>query len=191
MILPLLKRIYHFCLICTGNYFQNFKARCMKIYNLYAVALASIFSIAAVAQTKTSQSKTASQTNSSANQAKAPAPSLSAQTDSLKMAVKDIKTSFNSLFGSKRDTIVIMISNIDYDDVNLATLKDNLKKLKGVKSVMMQYKSASALLEVSFKGKATDLWDKLPVEAKASFKLLEAGDNNITLENKNAKAANQ
>jgi hypothetical protein len=55
---------------------------------------------------------------------------------------------------------------------------------------MMQYKSASALLEVSFKGKATDLWDKLPVEAKASFKLLEAGDNNITLENKNAKAAN-
>ena len=55
----------------------------------------------------------------------------------------------------------------------------------------MQYKSPSALLEISFKGKAADLWDRWPAEAKASFKILEASDTNITLDNKNVKTANE
>ena len=164
----------------------------MKIFNLYAMLLAGFLSMAASAQTKNAPTKTASQTSTSPNQAKAPAQkSLSAQTDSLKMTVNDIKTSFHSLFGSKRDTIAIMIPDIEYDDANLAVLKDNLKKLKGVKAVMMQFKSSSAVLEVSYKGKATELWDKLPAEARAPFKIVEAGDNNITLENKKAKTASQ
>lgn len=164
----------------------------MKISNLYGVALASFLSFTAIAQNKTSPARTTTQTTTSSNQAKAPAqPSLTAQTDSLKMAVRDIKTSFNSLFGGKRDTIAIMIPNIEYDDASLVTLKDNVKKLKGVKSVVMHYKSSSALLEVCFKGKAADLWDQLPAGAKASFKLLEAGDTNITLEAKSARAVNQ
>ena len=166
------------------------------MHNLYVAVLAMLLSASVVAQKRST-----TQTSSSNNQAKAPAATtrspqktLSDQTDSLKKATKDlktsmndVKTSFSTLFGGKRDTIAI--ANIEYDDASLASLKENLKKLKDVKSVIMQYKSSAALLEVSFKGKATDLWDKLPADAKSPFKLVEAGDNNITLENKGIKDA--
>ena len=104
--------------------------------------------------------------------------------DSLKMALNDVKTSFNTLFKARRDTISIMIQNIEYDDNNLSVLKDYLKKTKGVKAVLMQYKAATALVEVMFKGKSTELWDELPKESKEPFKLIEANDNNITLQYK-------
>ncbi|MGZ3850176.1 MAG: hypothetical protein ACXVKI_13625 [Flavisolibacter sp.] len=161
----------------------------MKMYHLYVALLATLLSTTALAQTRS-----AAQTNTTAHTTKAPAEkpaqkTLSQQTDSLKMAMKDMKTSFNSLFGAKRDTIAIAISNIEYDDAGLNLLKENLKKLKGVKSVMMQYKATSALLEVSFKGKASELWDKLPAEARAPFKILEAGEGTLTLENRSAKEA--
>lgn len=101
------------------------------------------------------------------------------------MAMNDLKSSFNSLFGNKRDTISIYISNIEYDDNNLVILKDDLKKVKGVKAVNMQYKQSAAMLDISFKGKSAELWDKLPIEARSPFKLVEAGDYNITLLYKN------
>ena len=83
--------------------FKLFKAKCMKIYSLYVV-LVTFLSVTAIAQTKT-----VSQTATSTSQAKAPVQkSLSDQADSLKMAVNDIKTSFHSLFGNKRDTISII-----------------------------------------------------------------------------------
>jgi hypothetical protein len=170
----------------------------MKMHNLYVAVLAMLLSASVVAQKRGT-----TQSSSSSNQAKAPAATtkspqktLSDGTDSLKKATKDlktsmndVKTSFSTLFGSKRDTIAIAIANIEYDDASLAGLKENLKKLKGVKAVMMQYKASNALLEVSFKGKATDLWDRLPAEVKSPFKLVEAGDNTITLENKAVKDA--
>lgn len=168
------------------------------MHNLYVAVLAMLLSAPVAAQKRST-----TQTSSSSNQAKAPVAAtkspqkaLSDGTDSLKKATKDlttsmndVKTSFSTLFGRKRDTIAIAIANIEYDDASLASLKENLKKLKGVKAVMMQYKSSNALLEVSFRGKATDLWDKLPPEVKNPFKLIEAGDNNITLENKSVKDA--
>jgi len=79
------------------------------------------------------------------------------------------------------------ISNIEYEDSNLANLKENLKKLKGVKSVSEEYKSSNALLKIPFKGKPTDLWDELPASVKAPFRLVEAGDNFISLKFKNDK----
>jgi hypothetical protein len=153
----------------------------MKIYHLYTVVLLLLLSSSINAQTKaTNQVKTASQ--------KPVQNPLTSASDSISMAVNDIKTSmngvktsFNSLFAGKRDTISILIPNIDYDDANLALLKENLKKVKGVKAVLMQYKSATAILEIMFKGKSTALWDELPHESKEPFKLVEANENNITL----------
>jgi hypothetical protein len=124
------------------------------------------------------QTRTANQTY------KPPPKTLSDRSDSLKMAFADVKTSLNSWFKSRRDTISILIQNIEYDDANLVTLKEYLKKSKGVKSVLMQYKSATAIMEVMFKGKSTDLWDELPHESKDPFKLLEANDNSLTLQYK-------
>lgn len=87
----------------------------------------------------------------------------------------------NSLFGSKKDTIQIYISDIEYDDAGLAALKESLKKIRGGKFVNMQYKSSNAILEVSYKGRSTELWDQLPDESKRAFKIVEMNDNNMTL----------
>lgn len=107
--------------------------------------------------------------------------------DSLKMALNNIKNafgSFNKLFTAKRDTVTIMISDIEYDNANLAQLKENLKKAKGVKSVTMHYKSSTAIMEISGKGKATDFWDSLPAHTRSAFRLMEAGDYNLILKQK-------
>ncbi len=112
-------------------------------------------------------------------------PSLKNTSDSLKMAVSDAKESFNTIFKGHRDTTAILISNVEYDDSNLQHLKESLKKLKGVKSVSEQYKSSNVVLKIPFKGKPTDLWDELPIPVKAPFKLIEAGDNSISLKFKN------
>ncbi|MCY7292941.1 MAG: hypothetical protein LH615_12245 [Ferruginibacter sp.] len=110
--------------------------------------------------------------------------------DSVKMAINNIKNAFgavNKFFTPKRDTITIMIADIDYDNSNLALLKENLKKLKAVSSVLMHYKLSTAIIEIICKSKAPDLWDKVPLNAKQAFKILEANDNNIVLKYKLAQ----
>src|SRR6476659_2188662 len=136
----------------------------MKMPRLYLALLAILFSLSVAAQNKTTtpNKQTTTTTNSQNNTTHKPQPTLSSQTDSLKMATDDLKKSFNTLFGGKRDTIVIAVANVEFDDSNLASLKEQIKKMKGVKGVGMQYKGSSAMLEVSYKGTATDLWDKLP-----------------------------
>jgi hypothetical protein len=114
--------------------------------------------------------------------------SMKTAADSIKYTINDAKSSFNTLFKSHKDTASIAISNIEYEDPNLATLKESLKKLKGVKSVSEEYKSSNAVLKIPFKGKPTDLWDELPASVKAPFKLMEAGDNYISLKFKNDNA---
>jgi len=155
----------------------------MKVYTLYFFALIFLSVQITNAQvTKTSSTQT--------NQAKATTPSsnvnqkpvtMSQTADSIKYAVTDLKKSMNSLFGYKRDTIQIFVSEVDYDDANLSLLKESLKKLKGGKFVNMQYKSSNAVLEVSFRGNSTQLWDEIPIDSKKGFKIVEANDNNITL----------
>jgi hypothetical protein len=153
----------------------------MRLHKFYTIVLMVLLSAGVTAQTTT-----ATQTKTSTTTSKTTGNS----SDSLKQAINNLKTSFNGLFGGKKDTIAITISDIDYDDANLATLKDNLKNIKGVKSVTMKYKSSCAVIDVPYKGVATDLWDKLPVDTKKPFKLLEASDNSITLKYKNATASN-
>lgn len=108
-------------------------------------------------------------------------PSLKNASDSIKMAINDAKSSFNTLFKTHKDTDAILISNIEYEDPNLANLKEGLKKLKGVKMVSEEYKSSNAVLKIPFKGKPTEMWDALPASVKAPFKLVEAGENYISI----------
>jgi len=156
----------------------------MKMPRLYLGLLASLFSLYVVAQTKTTttQNKQTTNTTPPGNTTHKQQPTLSSQTDSLKMATDDLKKSFNTLFPNKRDTIVIAVANVEFDDANLTVLKEQIKKIKGVKGVVMQYKASSATFEISFKGKATDLWDKLPAETKTPFKIVEAGENSLMVE---------
>lgn len=115
-------------------------------------------------------------------------PSLKNAADSIKFAVNDAKSSFNTLFKNHKDTDAIMISNVEYEDPNLANLKESLKKIKGVRTVSEEYKSSNVVLKVPFKGKPTDLWDELPASVKEPFRLIEAGDNYISLKFKNDKS---
>ena len=87
----------------------------------------------------------------------------------------------NSIFGSKKDTIEIFISDIEYDDASLSALKESLKKIRGGRFVNMQYKSSNAVLEVSYKGSSTEFWDQIPADSKKGFKIVEVNDNNMTL----------
>jgi hypothetical protein len=112
-------------------------------------------------------------------------PGTMSRSDSLKMALTNIKnavTAAQQLFLSKRDTMTIVVPNIDYDNVNLSQLKESIKKVKGVKSVNMHYNASTARLEIAFKGKPTELWDNVPPLIRSRFKLIEALENKIILQ---------
>jgi len=104
--------------------------------------------------------------------------------DSLKMAIADMKKAFEAagkLFAGKSDTLTIVIPGIDYENLSLARLKESLSKLKGTRSVMLQYSGSTARLEVAFKGKTEQLWDSVPSDIRMMFKLVEADGRNIKL----------
>jgi hypothetical protein len=158
----------------------------MKVYTLYFLCFVLLLSSTVNAQvnrntsTQSNQAKSSSQAQTTQKTTSKPV-TMSQATDSIKFAVNDFKKSMNSIFGSKKDTIQIFISDIEYDDANLSLLKESLKKIKGGKFVTMQYKSSNAILEVSFKGSSTELWDQIPADSKKSFKIVEANDHDMTL----------
>jgi hypothetical protein len=79
-----------------------------------------------------------------------------------------------------------MISEIDYDNVHLSALKEGLKIKRMYVPFTMHYKSSTAIMEISGKGKATDVWDNFAhSKHEVHFKLLEVGDNNIIIKQKN------
>ena len=160
----------------------------MKHFILYCLLFVSLLAHTANAQVRSRPTSTATSTqnhqaksDTQTQKSNAQRPTLSQTTDSLKFAVNDFKKSMNSIFGSKKDTIQIFISDIEYDDANLSALKESLKKVRRGKFVNMQYKSANAILEVSYKGKSTELWDQLPEDSKRAFRIVEMNDNNMTL----------
>lgn len=159
----------------------------MKVYTLYFIVLTILFSHAANSQvrrstsTQSNQAKGSSQAGQTQTANHQKQPTMSQSADSLKFAVNDFKKSMHSLFGSKKDTIQIFVSEVEYDDANLSLLKESLKKIKGGKFVNMQYKSSNAVLEVSYKGSSTELWDQIPADSKKAFKIVEVNDNNMTL----------
>lgn len=118
-----------------------------------------------------------------------PTPVMS-KSDSLKMILNKAKAAFTNiskLLVAKRDTMTIMIPEIDYDNSSLTELKESLKKMRGVISVVMHYNASTATIGVACKGKPNDIWDNVSADVKTKFKLMEAGDNNITLKYKLAQ----
>ncbi|HXR83303.1 MAG TPA: hypothetical protein VN722_03260 [Hanamia sp.] len=152
----------------------------MKQIYLISFLIAVFFSTNTGAQVRPVSQKTAKQASGPALEKNAK-PTMSSTADSLKMAMSDAKTSFNTLFKGHKDTTTIRISGIEYGDPNLSVLKDALKNMKGIKSVSTEFHSNTITLKVPFKGKPTDLWDQLPSNSKMPFKLIDATDNNITL----------
>jgi hypothetical protein len=153
----------------------------MKLICLISFLIALLLSTNTGAQVRPASQKAANQSGGPSSQ-KASKPTMTQAADSLKMAMNDAKNSFNTLFKGHKDTTTISISNIEYGDPNLSVLKDELKKIKGIKEVSTQFQSNTITLKVPFKGNPTDLWDKLPSNSKAPFKVIEATNNNMVLE---------
>lgn len=104
--------------------------------------------------------------------------------DSLKQSLAKLKSALadvNKIFARKSDSMTIIIADIDYDNNHLTQLKDGLKKLKNVRSVVMRYSGTTATLDIIYKGKSTDLWDNILPVTKSYFKISELSDKNIIL----------
>lgn len=104
--------------------------------------------------------------------------------DSLKQSLANLKTALadvNKLFARKSDSMSIAVADIDYDNAHLSQLREGIKKLKSVRSVLMRYNGTTATMEITYKGKPTDVWDNLPATTKSAFKIVELGDKNIKL----------
>ncbi len=104
--------------------------------------------------------------------------------DSLKQSFANLKTALadvNKLFARKSDSMSIAVADIDYDNAHLSQLREGIKKLKSVRSVLMRYNGTTATMEITYKGKPTDVWDNLPATTKSAFKIVELGDKNIKL----------
>jgi hypothetical protein len=158
----------------------------MKLIFLISFIIALLFVTNTIAQVRPVSQK-ASKGGPTAQ--KASKLTMTEAADSLKMTMSDAKNSFNTLFKARKDTTTISISEIDYGDPNLSALKDELKKIKGIKSVSTEFQSNTITLKIPFNGKPTDLWDKLPSNSKVPFKVIEATNSNLVLEylNKGAK----
>lgn len=100
-------------------------------------------------------------------------------------AMKNLKTTMATVFGGARNQITIQITGIEYDDENLSLLKEEIKKIKGVKDMGTAYKAGTAKIALSFKGGTDELWQAIPKEARQSFKLTEATGNTIIAVYKN------
>ena len=78
--------------------------------------------------------------NQNSGKSAPPKETMSQAADSIKFSINDAKTSFHTLFKGHKDTTTITISGIDYDDPGLSSLKESLKKARGVKQFSMEYK---------------------------------------------------
>ena len=104
--------------------------------------------------------------------------------DSLKQSFANLKNALanvNKFFARNSDTMSIVVVDIDYDNSYLTQLKEGIKKLKNVRSVVMRYGGTTATMEIIYKGKPTDVWDNLAATVKSAFKIAELGDKNIKL----------
>jgi len=144
------------------------------VIGISLIIIALFLSLSSLSQTKNTQPAA----NTKQAGTSRPAPQGNA-IDSLKNAFNNIK----SLFGKKKggDTITLLVSDIEYEDSNLTVLKEDLRITKGVKNVVMNYKSGNAIFDIVFKGKPSELWDAQPRDARQSFKLVEAGEKNLVL----------
>ncbi len=142
-----------------------------KSFLIFFVIL--FFVVNVFAQTKSS-GQTAKNTNTTTSKS-------SKGDTSLSQSLKDFKNLFEK---KKQPGIVISVTGIEYEDDNLTLLKENIKKIKGVKSVSTIYKSGTAKLEIEYKGKPTDLWDELPKDSRALFKMVDAADSTMSVEYK-------
>ena len=96
--------------------------------------------------------------------------------DTLKQGIRNIGNVFK-----KAVTVTFTINNIDNGSNDLLLLKKNIQQTINVKKIEDNYEQTTATLKISYKGKATDLWNSLSANAKQAFTLNQMNDSIVSL----------
>jgi len=106
--------------------------------------------------------------------------------DTLKQGIRNIGNVFK-----KAGTVTFTVNNIDNANNDLLLLKKNIQQTINVKKVEVATEQNATILKISYKGKATDLWNNLSASAKQAFKLNQINDTLGNLDYKYANVATQ
>jgi hypothetical protein len=106
--------------------------------------------------------------------------------DTLKQGIRNIGNMFK-----KAGTVKFIINNIDNSNTDLLSLKKGIQKTLNVKKVEDSYEVNDAILNISYKGKASDLWNTLSANAKQAFTLNQMNDTLVSLNYRYAKTTVQ
>jgi hypothetical protein len=104
--------------------------------------------------------------------------------DSLKKSIRNLGNLFK-----KAGSVTITINGIENKDNNLIAFVQNIQRVTGVKKITESYKANSAVFDVSYKGKASDLWQDVPQNSKQVFSIVSLSDTAINLNYKYATTA--
>lgn len=77
--------------------------------------------------------------------------------------------------------VTITINPIEYENANLKSLKEALKKTPKVTGLKSSYAENAATLTMDYPGTAEELWDKVPAANKKNFKLILIDEDKIEL----------
>lgn len=106
--------------------------------------------------------------------------------DTLKQGLRNIGNVFK-----KAGTVRVIIYNINDNNNDLLLLQKNIQQAINVKKVEAMSEQNITALKISYKGKATDLWNTLSVNAKQAFNLNEINDTLVNLDYKYANVVLQ
>lgn len=106
--------------------------------------------------------------------------------DTLKQGIRNIGNMFK-----KAGAVKFVIINIDKNNNDLLSLEKNIQHTLNVKKVEDNYESNNAVLKISYKGKASDLWNTLSANAKQAFTLNQMNDSVVSLNYRYAKTTAQ
>ncbi len=104
-------------------------------------------------------------------------------TFSISISIAQIKTADAK---TQSHEIIISISGIAYEDANLSSVKESLKKNPNVKSIKPTYAQETAKITVTYVGSSGELLDEIPENIKQFFKLTTLNDNSIAFAYKNS-----
>ncbi len=106
--------------------------------------------------------------------------------DTLKQGVRNIGNLFK-----KAAAVKFVINGIDNSNNDLLLLKKTIQQTLNVKKVEDSFEANATTLKISYKGKATDLWNTLSANAKQPFTVNQINDTIASLDYRYAKKEEQ
>lgn len=104
-----------------------------------------------------------------------------------KETVADLKETAGMLFPKKnkskkeKETVAIIISEIEYGDANLNALYKAISKVKGVKEPSKIFNNGQAQINATYKKTGDELWQSVPENIRNAFKIQSITEKTIVV----------